>query len=299
MRFVVCTHSYLLLVTVEQNPKLDMGDVTDFIVTDVKELDTGYFDGADVTKDGTMIVAARKTSPWSANSSCMFRWYNEHGRMNLPEMDGSDVLDPHQVTLGWHDRLLWCVSTADNSIVVKAIRDIDMAHKMYFNLGSRIDDLNHINSIFVPTSKSDIYTLWHNHGDYPSQIHKHEFFITGSLAISDRQDLPHTGAHNVIVEDDTFYYNASEDGLIVRGVWDKDTYDMAEVGEGWHPKGMCATDDYIVSGYSEHAVETPRRYISKSGLAFVDRRSWEVVAMPTILLDGQCVGNINEVRLFS
>ena len=46
MRFVVATHSYLLLVTVNQQL-----DITDTVI-----LDTGYFDGADVFRDGTIVI---------------------------------------------------------------------------------------------------------------------------------------------------------------------------------------------------------------------------------------------------
>ena len=60
---------------------------------------------------------------------------------------------------------------------------------------------------------------------------------------------------------------------------------------------MCATDDYIICGYSAHAVETPRRYISQSGIVVIDKKSWDLVARLPIMLDGKAVGNINEVRL--
>ena len=57
MRFVVATHSYLLLV-----------EATPDEVTDVKILDEGDFDGADVMDDGT-ILAGSKTVKYAVSVS--------------------------------------------------------------------------------------------------------------------------------------------------------------------------------------------------------------------------------------
>jgi hypothetical protein len=301
MRIVVCTHSYLLLVTLEETPKVDMSD-TAFAVEEVDWLDDGYFDGCDVTSDGKLIVAAQKTDPWSGMSPCVFRWYDQDAITYIPEIRGDVIYDPHQITSGYKDSSLWCTSTADNAIVVKALHDTDDSCKLYFLPGCILNDWNHINSIFIPDTEEEsdvVYTVWHNLGATNSTINKHSFIPMNLLRITDMMEVPHSGIHNVIVEDDdTFYYNASNDGKVVRGKWATEEYAEIEIGEGWHPKGMCATDRYLICGYSEHAVETPRRYVSQSGLVVIDKKSWELVARLPIMLDGRTVGNINEVRLF-
>jgi hypothetical protein len=97
-----------------------------------------------------------------------------------------------------------------------------------------------------------------------------------------------------------FYYNASDDGRIVRGIWETEEYQPCEIGDKWHPKGLSVADEYVVSGYSEHAVSTPRRFVSASGLAWVERESWELAGLTPILLSGDVsVGNVNEVRFYS
>jgi len=298
-RFVVCTHSYLLLVTVGE----DLRDAH------VDVLDKGYFDGADVTIDGELIVAARKTEPWRAKTPCVLQWYDDMGPNGMPDIDGSDILDPHQISLGPNDRTLWATSTADNAIIGIPLTDTDSYRKFRINFGGDEGDWNHINSIYM-YDKTTLYTVMHNLGMQPSFIIKHEM-VGNAIPIQERHFTPFKGIHNVIVKDDgTLYYNASEDGCVVRDLWDDSvatiehkepgSVEQADIGDDWHPKGMCETDEYIVVGYSEHAVETPRRYISQSGLAFIDKHTWEVVATPRLSIPGNRfgLGNINEVRLY-
>ena len=297
MRFVVCTHSYLLLVTVNN----------DLTIKSTRVLDEGYFDGADVTRDGELIVAARKTSPWDAKTPCELLWYDDIGRTSMPPIDGSDILDPHQISLGVDDRAIWATSTADNSIVGIPLSDSASRKKFYFNFGNDMGDWNHMNSIYT-TPTNVIYTVMHNLHTQPSFMVEHCYETdsskvgAGVMAIISKCITPFMGVHNLIVLDDnTIYYNASDDGAVIRSNWDTpEEVERAEVGENWHPKGMCMTDEYIVVGYSEHAVETPRRYISQSGLAFIDRNTWEVVATPRLGIPGSRfgLGNINEVRLY-
>ena len=298
IQFVVCTHSYLLLVTVGK----DLRDAS------VRVLDEGYFDGADVTKDGELIVAARKTSPWDAKTPCELLWYDDIGRNGMPVLDGSDILDPHQISLGVDDRAIWATSTGDNSIVGIPLSDSESRKKFRINFGGDEGDWNHINSVYID-GETVLYTVMHNMGMQPSFIVKHNNIGNG-IPIQGRHFTPFDGIHNVIVlEDDTIYYNASEDGCVVRAKWDnneeegsdgEDSVERADIGDNFHPKGMCMTDEYIVVGYSEHAVETPRRYISQSGLAFIDKHTWEVVATPRLSIPGNRfgLGNINEVRLY-
>jgi hypothetical protein len=295
MKFVVCTHSYLLLVTLNDSLGLK----------DVRVLDRGYYDGADVTRDGILIAAIRKTDPWSGTSPAEIIWYDEYGHAGLPDIDASDVLDPHQMTFDPHDRVLWCTSAGDNSIVLKATHDTDATKKFRFYADSGEDgDFNHINSICVTDNGDTYYVVLHNLGKQPSQIYKFRRYDT-HLPLSGIIHLSHDGVHNIETDGENFYYNASDDGKVIRfnpdiAEQDPKNYqvDAVTLGEDWHPKGMALTDEYCVVGYSEHAVETPRRYISASGLAFISRASWELRALVPILLKGRTVGNVNEVRVF-
>jgi hypothetical protein len=141
----------------------------------------------------------------------------------------------------------------------------------------------------------------HNLGQQPSRIYMLQR-VEKYLPIIGTISLPYCGVHNCEVADGKYHFNASDNGRVVRFELDNlddETDEEAILGDEWHPKGMALTDKYCVVGYSEAAVETPRRYISRSGLAFIDRASWEVTAMRDILLGERTVGNINEIRLFA
>lgn len=282
MRFVVCTHSYLLLV--------DVND--DFVVTGVKALDQDYYDGADVFADGTIIGCA-KMEPWNKASPSKFKFFDANGWIPVPPIDGSDVLDPHQCTLTPDQRALWCQSTATNEIVLKSLRDSqrDLRWRMNTPNGG---DYNHLNS--VCQLDDSVWIGFHNLARQPSSI-EHYTFDGMTLEHLGGIILPHWSIHNIETEDGVvFHYNASDNGRVMR--YHGDTFEEAMVGREWHPKGMTLLPDYVVSGFSEHAVSTPRRFISESGLAFVDRNTWDVVAMPRIEYNGRLIGNINEVRWY-
>lgn len=293
MKFVVCTHSYLLLVAVDD----------DLQVQEVRKLDQGYYDGADVIREGDVIAAVRKTDPWKGDSPCEILWYNEHGRIPvLPVLQAPHVFDPHQITFDSRDRGLLITSTADNSIVYQSVADANETCKYFFLFGQEIADHNHINSIALTDDDSVVYFMFHNLSVQPSIAYRANWGGSRIFQPTSMHNTHYNGVHNVEILDPTspelITYNASNDGAVIRAHWGSEEHDRAEIGAEYHPKGMALTDQYVVTGWSQHAVSTPSRYLSQSGLVFVDRQSWEVKAMPTILLGDSNVGNINEVRLY-
>jgi hypothetical protein len=284
VRFVVATHSYLLLVSATPDG-----------VTDTRILDTGYFDGADVFPDGT-IIACYKIDPWSKRSPTGFRFYDAKGPINIPSVDGTDILDPHQLTLDADNRGCWNTSTATNELVYKSLRDSTSDRRFHFLAPEKDQNWNHINSICVRDNY--LYVMFHNWAREPTEVRAFKWDGT-DIELLDKRTLPHYSCHNFEHTPRYFYYNASDNGCVVRGNWDTQQYDTCNIGDDWHPKGLSVADEYVVSGYSEHAVSTPRRFISVSGLAWVARESWEFCGLTPILLMGdRGVGNVNEVRYY-
>ena len=276
MKFLVATHSYLL--TVEVSDSLELGKVT--------VLDQDYYYGADVLPDGS-IMAAKRLEHYSKASATGFRAWGPTGCLNLIQMVNR-VRDIHQMT---YDRELDCFYLAstftDELYKVKNNGDWEAHDVSYLN---PFGGMTHVNSVDV--RPEGLYVVLHNNSLLPSCI----VLFNRDFDELSRQVLPEFSIHNILVSTTWFCYNASDNGRVVRGQWGSDDYEVADVGSKWHPKGMCQTQDHIVSGYSEHAVNTARRFISQSGLAFVNKETWDVDAFVDIELDGW-VGNINEVRL--
>ena len=281
MKFLVATHSYLL--TVEVSDSFELEDVT--------VLDEDYWYGSDVLPDGT-IIAAKRLQHYSKSSATGFRAWGSTSCLNLLPMVNR-VRDIHQMT---YDRELDCfylASTHTDEIYKVANNGDWEAHDVGYL--THFGALTHINSIDV--RPEGIYIVLHNKSLLPSII----ILLNRDFDELSRQVLPEFSVHNILVEPaHWFCYNASDDGRVVRGQWGSDDYEIADVGSKWHPKGMCQTQDYIISGYSEHAVDTPRRFISQSGLAFINKKTWDVDAFVDIQLDdGTLCGNLNELRLLS
>jgi hypothetical protein len=194
MRFVVATHSYLLLVTATIDE-----------VVDVHILDTGYFDGADVFPDGT-ILACCKTEPWSKRSPTGFRFYDAKGPINIPAIDGTDILDPHQLTLDADTRGCWNTSTATNELVYKSLRDSSRDRRFHFLAPEAGCNWNHINSICVRDNY--LYVMFHNWDREPTEVRIYKW-DGESIDLLDKRTLPHKACHNFEHTVKCFYYNAS------------------------------------------------------------------------------------------
>ncbi len=281
MKFLVATHSYLL--TVEVNDELELQSVN--------VLDEDYYYGSDVLPDGT-IIAAKRLEHYSKMSGTGFRCWGQTNFPPLLQMTNR-VRDIHQMT---YDRELDCfylTSTHTDEIYkVSANGDWEAHDVGYLN---PFGGMTHCNSIDV--QPEGLYIVLHNSSLLPSEV----VLLNREFNELSRQVLSHLSVHNILVEPaNWFCYNASDNGAVVRGQWGSDDYEIADVGSKWHPKGMCQTQDYIISGYSEHAVDTPRRFISQSGLAFVSKESWDVDVFVDIQLeDGTLCGNINELRIIA
>lgn len=283
MRFVVATHSYLLLVEFDDELQ----------PIDVRVLDENYYDGVDVMSDGT-IIGCHKLDHWSKTSPSGFRFFDADGPISVPPLDGSDILDPHQITLSWDERALWCLSTASNEVVLKSLRNSDLDKRWLMPTPG--GNWNHLNSVAIRDARH-ISIVFHNLARENSEVR----IFNIDMALKWVQRLWHKSIHNHEEDDaNNHYYNASDNGAVIRFKWGAKSYDKAaEIGQQWHPKGLCLTPDFVVCGYSEHAVSTPRRFVAESGLAFIDRASFELLTLSTILLtEAKFVGNINDIRYY-
>jgi len=283
VKFLVATHSYLVVV-----------DITDdFQLKNIQLLDNDYYYGCDVLPYGK-IFCCKRNEPQSKRSTTGFRiWQYQNASFGL-DLSGlatrHNIIDIHQATYG--HKGIYLTSTGNNEI----IHVNNHFHEDFRStFGSGNVDINHINSIDIVDDL--VYVVFHNLAREPSQLWR--FKYTGNdIEPEGIEQLPHYSIHNVVLDGDVYHYNASDNGAIMRGLWgDLDHYDTVEIGREWHPKGMCITDDYVISGFSEHAVDTPRRFVSESGLVFIDRESWTEAGRVILEYDQSWIGNINEIRL--
>ena len=264
MKILVATHSYLFTAEITD----------DFEVGEIEVIDEDYYYGCDYGPKG--LLACKRNEPLSKRSTTGYRHFSLWPEP--PRLRQYDVIDVHQVTYG-HGGFYY-TSTGNNEILH------DVSGRWTFGPGAR--DLNHINSIFV--EGDNVYLVFHNLAARTSEI---------KLLHNDKTyELQHYSIHNLIVSGEDFYYNASDNGAIARAHFGSDEVTTCVIGTQWHPKGMTSTDDLIISGFSEHAVETPRRFISESGLVFIEKKTMKEVGRVTLQQeDGRFYGNINEIRL--
>jgi len=278
MKFLIATHSVLGIATIQ-----------DFELKNFYVLDRDFYYGSIILEDGTIISCKRSLSQ-SKRSPTVLRAYPKHELEEVFQLShmADECLDMHQLSI--NSSSLYFTGTATNEIFT--LGRSGGVRKYGFSEFGGWADFNHINSIFTGDDK--IYLVFHNRGVKPSEIKifDHDFNEIES------HRLQHSSIHNIEVESDadTFYYNASNDGAVVRSRFTTGEPELAVVGTEWHPKGLCMAGAFVISGYSEHAVSTPRRFVSESGLAFIDRESWKVAATTPLRVDGDFIGNINEIR---
>lgn len=258
----------------------------------------GYFYGIAILPDG--FLAAERYDPNSKSSSTTFHHYASDGTPKLSTLNGADIIDIHQIT---SDVSGLYICNSGRGILHYIPHDNTPESHIAFTTGSNYESV--INSVHA--SGENIYVVKHNRAKNPSDI----------VWIKRREDswtfcttyqTPHYGIHNVIPENDYFYYNASDAGEIVK--LHTNTYDTEDwskkgtirieniqLGKEFHPKGMDLKGDKLVVGISDNG-ELKTRFNSKSSIAIIDTSTFKVIHLfkptnPT----GKAFGNINEIRI--
>lgn len=288
--FVVSTHSYLLLATVDDN----------LSATDYQIVNRGYHFGLSVQPagEGKELCAYyggvnvheqtdRKLNRYRYGSNAAL---TATGSQAL----GADWHDVHQ--LAFAEDGLYVTNTGRNQI---CYLDANGSVKHRYTFGGVNQDINHVNSVFL-TGERRLLALLHNKARKESEIAVMRYDPQTGFAIENTKSLWHIGCHNLYTDGRYLIYNASQAHRIV--VADLKTSRIAhEIAfEGWHSKGMSVTENHIVVGLSEHTVRD-RRAFAESRLAFIDRQRFDVVGVVDVQLnDAQTTaGNINDVRCLS
>ncbi|SEU09471.1 hypothetical protein SAMN05421676_12016 [Salinibacillus kushneri] len=282
MEFIVATHSYLFRVHINvENEKIENYQV----------LNENHHYGIALAQNQVHVVKR-------INNDIL-----------LPQIDTYDIrnnqllrstTDLHQMNFGDIHQMIeendgmHIVNTRFNSIVFYSFNGNKINE--YF-IDGKTEDINHINSVYQCGGL--LFTLFHNRGRKESEIaiFKHDKYKGYTL----QHLIPvwHTGCHNLFVDGNYLYYNASSKGLFVVVDLNKQRI-LKEISLPGHTKGMSVTDGYIVIGFSDHA-SREERFTTKGHLAFIDRKSLTLIhtidlKLPTLPHN---VGNVNEIRAIS
>lgn len=187
---------------------------------------------------------------------------------------------------------LYITNTTHNSLVFQDDAG-DIWHEHHFG-GRRDEDINHVNSVFPCGSL--VLALLHNHNREPSQAVLFEHSPATGFKVRETIGLAHFGCHNVFVDDQHLFYNASAAGKWVIIPKATPTAVRELVFDG-HAKGMSVTERYVVIGLSAHA---PRleRVSSPGSVLVIDRQDHDHIATVDLNQDGP-IGNVNEIRCLS
>lgn len=187
---------------------------------------------------------------------------------------------------------VYYANTHRNCVVYQAADGAQQRH----HFDGQQHNANHVNSVFV--AGNIVYAMLHNKANLSEvAVLRHE--PARGFKPLRRVRLPHSGCHNVCVDGQRLYYNASGYGHFV-------ALNLAsgrpetELRFKGHTKGLSVTREHIVFGYSDFAVRAARQQ-SRGHLAVLDRESLGLVA--TIDLNvaelPQPAGNVNEIRCLS
>lgn len=275
MKFVISTHSGLYFTD-------ETGEC--------RAIALGYYYG--IARFADYFVACRRVNRFTKVSPTMLEVYDWDGlRLAAPEMDGYWVTDVHQACGSpWG---LYVTDTGHNRICfVPMDKDWQAA-----NLSLDDGTINHKpNSVFVEEEHHRVWVMEHNQSLGKSRIVTF-FHANERWEQLHHMDLAHEGAHNVVVRNEHLWYNASQDGMVVRLTIQGTSEARAfAVGKEWHTKGMALVGDTLAVGVSEDNVELVDRFTTRSGLALVDALEMKNAELVPLSRGGYSIGNVNEVK---
>ena len=265
--FAVATHSYLLYTDLE----------TTLIAN------SGYYTGTCRMHGGT-VLTAKRVDPESKESPTLFEHYQ--GSDCISRIFKEEVQNIHQMAV-WDEGNYIC-NTLHNELKWVAF-DGNSSH--YYTVTE--EDQSYLNSVY-PTDEAVWITLRHNdtvNSEIIKLSHGPEFEVL------ERFRAEHRGIHDLYVAPSgVIYYNASNDGKVVRRTVLGESVLWDEIVVGGHPKGMQEHKGYLYVGVSEHAVDRKRRFTSDGKIAVINLAQWRLEDMHNLRLGDQTVGSINDVR---
>lgn len=278
MTYLIATHSQLFAMTFDVNWR----------VTNVRPLAIGHHYGIGFLKTNDLDAVLIKQD--DRKLRVLDRQTLEEVAEPIPFLGETGAI--HQIS--YTNDGLYFTNTDFNNIVYQTL-DGTTYHSYHFE--GKSFDHNHINSVFP--CGNQIYALLHNKGRTLTELAildhdpKAGFTYRQSLSIWDH------GCHNVFLEGDRMYYNASSTGQFV--VVDLPTQQiLTRLTYPGHTKGISVVGDHIVIGFSEHA-ERHARDKTRGFLAVINQKTLKEIDI--IDLDELdlplSVGNINEVRCIS
>jgi hypothetical protein len=106
--------------------------------------------------------------------------------------------------------------------------------------------------------------------------------------------LPTTGAHDLEITDEFFYYCDSIRGKVIEYDYKKKEK-VREMVLGGHTKGLELRDNILLCGSSAFSPMHETRQKSPAEVVVIDIDEWEVIARPTIQVAEKDIGNINDI----
>ncbi|MCS3668062.1 hypothetical protein GGP77_002305 [Salinibacter ruber] len=270
-KIVVSTHSFLVVICLSE--KLE---VTDHLVVNKGHhygvaLGDEYF----VSKNKDKFFEKRKYE----------KPYESVNRVE-PPVQGKEI---HQICFA--NSGYYVADTYNNRVIYfKENNEVLHVHNLY----SFDDDYNHVNSVFP--CGNIIFALLHNHGREPSEIVALRHTPSRGFSRVRGLRLWHEGCHNIFLDDEHLYYNASGNGYFV--VANTSTGEVVKKVElNGHTKGMAVFGDTILVGVSEFAQQEDRPE-ARGLIAILDRSSLNLKSMVDVNFDTlpRPIGNINEIR---
>lgn len=271
-RYIVGTHSFLLLVAVN----------ADWTVSHAEVLDTGHFYGIAPTADGGFIAKGGR-----GERLTRFVTAGRSYRAVDSWLLGDSFRYVHQIAILRDE--IWVANTDHNAIDVLSLDRSGPGRRLHLRGSST--DKNHVNSVF-PCGDT-VFALLNNKGRIPAQVVA--LPARGELRESHAMSLWDTGAHNVFMDRDRLLYNASKRGHMVAVDLRRQRVERRVPFRG-HTKGLSVTAQEVVLGVSDHA-ERRARFHSRGQLAVLARQTLDLMTMIDLNdAIGRNTGNVNEIR---
>ncbi len=275
--FLIGTHSYLL--------KCDFDDKWELIGS--KKLNEGHHYGMSVAR-------ANQTAAYYCKNKDSF--YDVYDKNTLSHKGKIEFSHPgehvHQVVHA--NDGYYITDTKYNNLVFEHKGG---QPKIVLNVNSESEDVNHINSVYI--CGRQVFALLHNRGRKKSEVMVIDHSKPDELVPKYLFPLLDKGCHNIYIENNYAFYNASSKGYFVIVDMIKRTQYKRHELPG-HTKGLSVLFDKMVFGFSDHA-EREERKTTKGHIAIIDKTGFDIIKTLKITcedIDGE-VGNINEIRCIS
>ncbi|MEQ9287547.1 MAG: hypothetical protein RIG77_11590 [Cyclobacteriaceae bacterium] len=269
--FLIGTHSFLLHVNL----------VGDDSLKKLSTLNNGHHYGISCPAHEPNVF-------YSKNKDGYFNKYDCRTLRMLGQVSfGDDVGHVHQCIKT--EKGIYLTDTLHNRLMFIS----NKGRRSEYYINGLKEDVNHLNSIFI--CGEQLVLLLNNKSDL-SEVYILNHLCKDKFELWETIKLNHRGCHNVYIENNYLYYNASEDGLFVRLNLIDQTQECIEFGG--HTKGLSVTLKNFIIGVSEYAQQN-ERYHTNGSIAIIDKAQFKTKSIVPLQLGKESVGNINEIRCIS